>query len=277
MNWNWTELIGYLAVPCTIATFSMKTMIPLRIVAVTSNIVFIALGLLGRQYAQFFMHLLLLPLNSFRLYQMVTLVTKVRRASRGDLSMDWLKHFMKKRRYYAGEVLFLKGDEAKELFYTLNGRFRLRESAIEIPSGQVVGELGLLAPDNRRTQTLECAEDGEVLTVTYRDIMQLYFQNPTFGLYLLQLTSGRLFQNIARLETELEKERGRDETPAPAVDPGKLPASGDAPIAPTGMGAPPGQNGDAASDANDARAPAAAPGSPPSSTKESLPSALTEN
>ena len=54
MTWNWTELIGYLAVPCTIATFSMKTMIPLRIVALTSNIVFIVLGLLGQQYAQQF-------------------------------------------------------------------------------------------------------------------------------------------------------------------------------------------------------------------------------
>ena len=75
-----------------------------------------------------------------------------------------------------------------------------------------LGELGLLAPDNRRTQTLECAETGEVLTVTYRDIMQLYFQNPTFGLYLLQLTTGRLFQNIARLETELESERKRNQT-----------------------------------------------------------------
>jgi hypothetical protein len=232
MTWNWTELIGYLAVPCTIATFSMKTMIPLRIVALTSNIVFIVLGLLGQQYAQFFMHLLLLPLNSFRLYQMVMLVTKVRRASRGDLSMDWLKHFMKKRRYRAGEILFLKGDEAKELFYTLNGRFRLRESGIEIPSGQVVGELGLLAPDNRRTQTLECAQDGEVLTVTYRDILQLYFQNPTFGLYLLQLTSGRLFQNIARLEGELEKERQGRAAPALVAVPGDDASASELPSAP---------------------------------------------
>jgi CRP/FNR family cyclic AMP-dependent transcriptional regulator len=207
---NLSELIGYLAVPCTIATFSVKTMIPLRIMALTSNVVFIASGLLGGHYTTFFMHLLLLPLNSFRLYQMIQLVTKVRRASRGDLSMDWLKHFMKKRKYQTGDVLFLKGDEATELFYTINGRFRLRESGIEIPSGQVVGELGLLAPDNRRTQTLECAETGEVLTVRYRDIMQLYFQNPTFGLYLLQLTTGRLFENISRLEGELEKERKRN-------------------------------------------------------------------
>lgn len=221
---NWHELIGYLAIPCTIATFSMQTMIPLRIMALTSNLVFIVSGLFGGSYTTFFMHLLLLPLNSWRLYQMITLVTKVRRASRGDLSMEWLKHFMKKRPYQKGDVLFLKGDEANEMFYTLTGRFRLRELGIDIPSGQVVGELGLLAPDNRRTQTLECAEDGEVLTVKYRDIMQLYFQNPTFGLYMLQLTSGRLFQNIARLEGELENQRKRNQELEGTLANGSVPA-----------------------------------------------------
>ncbi len=204
---NWTDLIGYLAVPMTIATFSMRTMIPLRTVALTSNVVFIISGLLGQSYVTLVMHLLLLPLNAYRLHQMLQLVSKVKRASRGDLSMDWLQHFMKRRRCRHGDVLFHKGDEAQELFYTLNGRFRLRESGIDIPTGQVVGELGLLSPDNRRTQTLECAADGEVLTVTYRDIMQLYFQNPTFGLYLLQLTTGRLFDNVARLEQEVERLR----------------------------------------------------------------------
>ncbi|MBI3436123.1 MAG: cyclic nucleotide-binding domain-containing protein [Proteobacteria bacterium] len=221
MSTNWTELIGYLAVPVTVATFSMKTMIPLRIMALTSNVIFITSGLLGQSYTTFFMHLALLPLNAYRLHQMVQLVTRVKRASRGDLSMDWLKHFMKRRRYRKGDVLFFKDDEAKELYYTLNGQFRLRESGIVIPSGQVVGELGLLSPDNKRTQTLECGEDGEVLMVTYRDIMQLYFQNPTFGLYLLQLTTGRLFQNIARMEGEVERLRkfdpGASATPPPAA------------------------------------------------------------
>ena len=207
MNWNWTDLIGYLAVPMTIATFSMRTMIPLRTVALTSNVVFIVSGLLGQSYITLVMHALLLPLNAYRLHQMLQLVNKVKRASRGDLSMDWLQHFMKRRRCRKGEILFQKGDEAQELFYTLNGHFRLRESGIDIPTGQVVGELGLLSPDNRRTQTLECAGDGEVLTVTYRDIMQLYFQNPTFGLYLLQLSTGRLFQNVAFLEQEVERLR----------------------------------------------------------------------
>jgi len=34
-------------------------------------------------------------------------------------------------------------------------------------------------------------------------VKQLYFQNPKFGFYFLQLTSRRLFENVARLEKRL--------------------------------------------------------------------------
>jgi CRP-like cAMP-binding protein len=95
------------------------------------------------------------------------------------------------------------------MFFVLSGRFVLRELHLELGAGQVVGELGLLAPDNHRTQTLECAAAGEVLTIKYDDVRQLYFQNPEFGFYFLRLTTQRLFQNIARLEDEVAALRGR--------------------------------------------------------------------
>ena len=79
----------------------------------------------------------------------------------------------------------------------------LVEIGIELPVGQVFGDLGLLAPGNRRTQTIECLEDGEVLTAGYQQVKELYFQNPQFGFYFLRLTSERLFENISRLEAEI--------------------------------------------------------------------------
>jgi CRP-like cAMP-binding protein len=110
---------------------------------------------------------------------------------------------MTKRRHSAGDELFRKDDRANEMFFVLSGRFRLKELGMEIAPGQVVGELGLLSPDQHRGQTLECVTDGEVLSITYDQVRQLYFQNPEFGFFFLQLTARRLFQNIARLETEL--------------------------------------------------------------------------
>ena len=74
---------------------------------------------------------------------------------------------------------------------------------MKLPTGQVFGDLGLLAPDNLRTQTIECVEDGEVLTATYQQVKELYFQNPQFGFFFLRLTSERLFDNIKRLEQEI--------------------------------------------------------------------------
>ena len=45
----------------------------------------------------------------------------------------------------------------------------------------LVGELGLLAPGQRRTQTLECIEDSGFLAISYDRLKQLFIQNPQFG------------------------------------------------------------------------------------------------
>ena len=80
---------------------------------------------------------------------------------------------------------------------------------LRIPPGSVVGELALLSPDKARTQSLKCEESGEILEITYTQIKQLYYQNPKFGFYLMELTGRRLFDNIKRLEAEVEQLRGR--------------------------------------------------------------------
>jgi CRP-like cAMP-binding protein len=71
-----------------------------------------------------------------------------------------------------------------------------------------VGELGLLSPDRRRTQTLECLEDGRVLAISYDQLKQLFMQNPQFGFFFLRLTTARLFANLAHLEGEVARLQG---------------------------------------------------------------------
>jgi CRP-like cAMP-binding protein len=73
--------------------------------------------------------------------------------------------------------------------------------------------MGFLSPDHRRTQTLECLEAGEVLSISYDEVRQLYFQNPEFGFYFLRLTSERLFHNMGQMEAEIARLRevSRDE------------------------------------------------------------------
>jgi CRP-like cAMP-binding protein len=116
------------------------------------------------------------------------------------LSMDWLRPYMTPRKYRKDDVLFRKGDVANEMFLTVTGKFLVAEINIEVPPGRIMGELGFVAPKNRRTQTVRCVESGDVLAITYETLLELYFQNPEFGYYLLSLTSERLLQNVSRLE-----------------------------------------------------------------------------
>jgi CRP-like cAMP-binding protein len=197
------DVFGYAAALLSLATFAMRGMIPLRIAGIGTNLAFILYGAFAPIYPVLLLHLTLLPLNTVRLYQMLQLVKKVKAASRGDLNMDWLKPFMSKRICKSGEVIFRKCDLASAMFYTVSGQYRLNEISADIGPGQMIGEIGLIAPENKRTLTFECVEDGELLEISYTAVEQLYFQNPQFGFYFLQLISQRLFRDIARLEQKL--------------------------------------------------------------------------
>jgi CRP-like cAMP-binding protein len=93
------------------------------------------------------------------------------------------------------------------MFYTVSGNFLVKEIGVELPPGRIMGELGFIDPNNRRTGTVESLENGEVLTITYDRLLELYFQNPEFGYYFLRLTTERLMQNIGRLEASVAEMR----------------------------------------------------------------------
>jgi len=187
------------------ATFLMRTIVPLRVFGILSALFFIGYGLLGGAIATFLMYLFMLPINSLRLFQILKLVKKARTAARGDLSLEWLKPFMDRREYRKGEVLFRKGDTAHELFFTASGKFIATEIGVELRPGQLVGELGFLSPENKRTQTVECIESGTMMTLTYDRLLEIFYQNPDFGYYFLRLCTDRLLQNVARLEERVEQ------------------------------------------------------------------------
>jgi CRP-like cAMP-binding protein len=188
-----------------VATLMMRTIVPLRVIGIISIAFFIAYGVVAGAVSTLLLYLLSLPINVIRLRQMLSLVKKARTSAQGDLSMDWLRPYMTPRKYRKGDVLFRKGDVGNEMFLTVTGKFLVSEINVEVPPGRIMGELGFVAPKNRRTQTVKCIESGDVLTITYETLLELYFQNPEFGYYLLSLTSERLLQNVSRLEGLVEE------------------------------------------------------------------------
>ncbi len=206
--WSWREVPGYLGALFVIASFVVRTMIPLRALSAASNLCFMVYAFYDAQYPMLFLHSTLLPLNVLRMVQMMKLVRRVRSAAQGNQTMDWLKPYMTHRRCRGGEILFRKGDVADTMYYIVSGRFRLPEIGIHRVPGEFVGELGLLAPGGRRTQTLECIEAGEVLAIRYDEVRELFFQNPDFGFYFMQLAAGRLFHAVELMEQQLAEQRG---------------------------------------------------------------------
>lgn len=201
---NMFALLGSIFFVITLLT---RTMVPLRIANMISNIFFVAFGALASDIKTFLLYLLLVPINALRLYQMQRLVKKAREATKGDKSMEWLKPFMTERKFKKGNKLFKKGDVANEMFLTVTGKFRVAEFNIDLPPGSLMGELGFLTPNNRRTATIECTEDGQVLSIAYDKLLEIYFQNPEFGYYFLILTSQRLLENNAKLEAQVAELR----------------------------------------------------------------------
>jgi hypothetical protein len=202
-----------------VATLLTQTMVPLRIANMIGCAFFAGFGALSGTVTTFLLYLLMVPINAYRLRQMLVLVKKARGATQGDTSMEWLKPFMTERKYRKGDILFKKDDAANEMLLTVTGKFLVKEISVQLPPGRLMGELGFLTPDNRRTATIECIEDGHVLTITYEKLLEIYFQNPQFGYYFLVLTSQRLLENISRLEGIIAQGKIAPQTSASASTP----------------------------------------------------------
>ncbi len=208
-------LAGGLAASFVIGSAFVRTMIPLRWLAVAGNVGFLVFGALHPQYLTLFVSVVLLPINVYRARQMMRLTRRVRAAeAAGDLSGLWLRPHMKSRRLKAGTLLFRKGDLADHLYCLVEGNIELTEIGLRLEPGKIFGEIAFFAPDRRRTLSARCVGDCTVLMIDELTLKQLYLQNPSFGFHLIGLVAARLSQDVRRIEERLDAV-GR---PAPPAD-----------------------------------------------------------
>ena len=189
------QLLGYLAAVLMFSTFYMKNMVPLRIVGIASNITFIIYTFNAEIWPVFTLHVLLLPMNTLRLVQMLKLIRQVRRASEGDMSFEFMIPHMRKESFHQGDVIFYKGDRAEKIYLLKSGHLMVDELDVALKPGEIFGEMGVFASEQVRSATLRCKTDVELLVMTDKQIRQLYYQNPDFGFYLIQLLLKRFAHN----------------------------------------------------------------------------------
>ena len=197
------NVLGLLGVVFSFASFTMKRMLPLRILAVASNICFIGYGLAEWLLPSLVLNAALLPVNLKRFWDIRKLTDEIKRARHDSPVSKWLLPHMMRRPFKAGEVLFRQGDAADSLFYVASGQLRVSEIGRTVGVGELIGEIGLFSPDRIRTQSLVCETDGELYYINEEMMFQLYYLHPQLGFYLMRLLAERLSSDVRRQQAAL--------------------------------------------------------------------------
>ncbi|QHE74596.1 cyclic nucleotide-binding domain-containing protein [Hydrogenophaga sp. PBL-H3] len=207
------QLMAWIASSLVFVSFFMKTIMPLRAVAIGSNVLFISYALMGLHFGVFdkvlpilILHMALLPLNIVRLRQIRATIRGVKNATSREKSLESLIPYMSQERCGKGEVIFKKGDAANRLYLIRKGRVSLVEIGKYLVPGDMFGEIGVFSDHAQRTLTAVCDEDCELFAITKEKVVELFYLDPGFGFF------------IARALTRYAKERNPvDDPQAPAT------------------------------------------------------------
>lgn len=208
LNLAWFDYVGYLGMLLGLVSMAMRTIIPLRLFAIGACVCLGTFALLREAWPTLIVNAVTIPVLAWRTREMVMLTRRTAAAAASStIAVDWLLPFMHPRPIKAGETLFKKGDDAGEMFYIASGRMRLVEYDVTLGPGEVVGEIAMFSPTRTRTRSIVAETDCELMAIGESEIKQLYYQNPRFGFYLIQLITRRLVMNMERLEAAVAEQR----------------------------------------------------------------------
>ena len=218
MNIGVDVLLGYAAGGFGIYAFRAKTMIPLRIAATCGCALGLAYGVIRDAQPTIIVNALMLALNLWRLEEMRRLIADSGAAAGTDPSRpdgyDWLKPFMNRVELPTGRVLFRKGEVGAEAFPIGEGEVHIPEYDATVRPGDLLGEIGLLATDNKRSATAVCRTSVRAWRVSYHELKELCLQDPQFCLHLATVI-------VRRFEHNLRYARREPETVAPVETGGR--------------------------------------------------------
>lgn len=200
---HYIEILGFVAAAFVLTTFLMRTMLLLRVLGICGNIAFITYGWLAGLMPVVLLHLILLPVNLYRLVELIRLVRAARNEAAAVSDLSWLIPYSTISSFKSGVAIFRRGEPADAMYIIKSGRVRLEEANVELGSDAVLGEIGLFSVEGKRTATAVCQEDCSLYTIKRRTVEQLVLQNPQFAFYLIGIVSQRLVDTLARAEARL--------------------------------------------------------------------------
>lgn len=211
------QLLAWIASGLVFASFFMKTILPLRTLAIASNVVFISYALAGIHFGIFdkvlpilVLHLALLPLNILRLREIRATVLSVKEATSSEASLASLIPYMQREQRAQGDVIFRKGDPASRVYLIRTGKVVLPEIGNKaIEAGEMFGEIGVFSSQAQRTLTAVCGEDCELFSITKEKVVELFYLEPRFGFFMARMLARHAHvaeQPAAHAATGLQRE-----------------------------------------------------------------------
>ena len=209
------QLVAHAAVALGIVLVAagafVRTMVPLRWLAVGSNLGLLTYGALHPSPITLAVAATLLPINIYRAIEVTRLTRRVHRASAAaNLAALWIRPHMTARRLKPGQVLFKKGDTADRLHLLAEGEMELSDIGVPLEVGHIFGEIALFSPSGLRTHTVRCISACTVLEIHASTVRQLFYQHPAFGFHLIELLAANFSLNLERLERQAASRPAQD-------------------------------------------------------------------
>ncbi|SLN32559.1 DNA-binding transcriptional dual regulator Crp [Roseivivax jejudonensis] len=192
------EILGWVAAVLTLSASSMRTMLPLRIINIAANLFFVGFGVLAEIYPTLVLHALLLPLNIFRLSQILVQKRRLERMRRTGDPIEVLGPLMRAETHTDGSVLFTRGDAPDRVYYIEAGQVSLPEIDVRLGKGELFGEMAYFSNARQRTTSAICQGDCRILVIDEQAFARLYHQSPVFGMYILKTIARRLIEGSRR-------------------------------------------------------------------------------
>ncbi len=224
------DALGYAAAALVFSTFYVRTMVPLRVIGIASNVAFLSYGLALGLWPVAALHGVLLPLNAVRLVQLRRTLAAVDGAPRSALDPSGLLSRRPRERHPPGHTLFRKGTRADCAFYIVRGAVELPELGVRLAAGELFGAVGLLSTERVRTGSAVTVTATELVRLDERAIALAVHRSPAFGLALARLVADRVTTNLAVADARLGAllpslaPRAPDDEPSARA---RFPAAGD--------------------------------------------------
>jgi hypothetical protein len=199
---NIAYVYGFIGAGLMVTSYLMKSMLPLRVVALVACLFLVLYGYFAAAIPTLLLYGALIPINIKKTLQIHKLVKAIENARSDTPISEWLLPNMTRRTAKAGTMLWNKGDVASEMLYLESGSLRLVEYDEVLAPGSLVGEIGLFAPDNIRTLSLECVTDCTLFSLSAEGMARLYYQNPKLGFHVMRLIVARLMHDTEKARHE---------------------------------------------------------------------------